>query len=166
MSGGGFDSGVYAEGPGSCNDNKFYGMFIEPPDTTLTHVYVTGSKTNIKLLDVRLEATDKALDRPIVIIDDSSYGNVMNGILGHTHIQANLNRNPDVDLMSHKSVGLDPAPVNAFWNGAFKGWDGPNRAMPGWTLLGSNANIAMVDDSEALYPDHRVISIDYLNYGG
>mmetsp|Transcript_21663 Transcript_21663/g.33966 ORF Transcript_21663/g.33966 Transcript_21663/m.33966 type:complete len:320 (+) Transcript_21663:85-1044(+) len=34
MSGGGFEVGVIAEGPGACNDNKFYGMFIEPPDTT------------------------------------------------------------------------------------------------------------------------------------
>jgi hypothetical protein len=26
MSGGGFDTGIYAEGPGACNDNKFYGV--------------------------------------------------------------------------------------------------------------------------------------------
>jgi len=164
MSGGGFESGIYAEGPGACNDNKFYGMFVEPPDTTLAHVYVEGSKTNVRLHDVRLEATDKDLDRPIVIVDDSSYGNVMTGVLGHTHVQANLNRNPEIDLMSYKSVGLDPAPVNKFWNAAFKGWDG--SAMPGWRLVGSNANIALVDDSEALYPDHHVISVSYLNYGG
>eukprot|EP00581_Thalassiosira_minuscula_P017642 CAMPEP_0183717690 /NCGR_PEP_ID=MMETSP0737-20130205/11228_1 /TAXON_ID=385413 /ORGANISM="Thalassiosira miniscula, Strain CCMP1093" /LENGTH=659 /DNA_ID=CAMNT_0025947167 /DNA_START=55 /DNA_END=2034 /DNA_ORIENTATION=- len=166
MSGGGFESGIYAEGPGSCNDNKFYGMFVEPPDTDIAHVYVTGSKTNVRLHDVRLEATDKSLDRPIVIIDDSSYGNVMNGMLGHTHIQANLNRNPGIDLMSHKSVGLDPAPVNQFWNAAFKGWDGPNRMMPGWKLEGTNAVITMVDNSENLYPDHRVIHVDKLSYGG
>lgn len=166
ISGGGFGTGIYAEGPGACNDNKFYGMFIEPPDTTNTHVYVTGSKTNVRLHDVRLEATDKALDRPIVIIDDSSYGNVMNGMLGHTHVQANLNRNPGIDFMSQKSVGLDPAPVNLFWNAAFKGWDGPNRMMPGWSLVGTNANIEVMDMSEALYPDHNVISVDYLSYGG
>ena len=141
-------------------------MFIEPPDTTLTHVYVTGSKTNIRLHDVRLEATDKSLDRPIVIVDDSSYGNVMNGMLGHTHVQANLNRNPGIDLMSQKSVGLDPAPVNKFWNAAFKGCDGPNRMMPGWRLVGSNAHIAVLDEPEALYPDHHVISVDHLKYGG
>lgn len=165
MSGGGFDSGIYAEGPGSCNDNKFYGMFIEPPDTTLTHVYVSGSKTNVRLHDVRLEATDKSLDRPIVIIDDTSYGNVMNGMLGHTHVQANLNRNPGIDLMSHKSVGLDPAPVNQYWNAAFKGWDAVDKVMPGWSLGIKNADITILDDGEALYPDHNVISVDYLNYG-
>lgn len=165
MSGGGFESGIYAEGPGSCNDNKFYGIFIEPPDSDIAHVYVEGSKTNVKLLDVRLEATDKSLDRPIVIIDDSSYGNVMNGILGHTHVQANLNRNPGIDLMSQKSVSLDPAPVNMFWNAAFKGFDGA-KDLPGWSLVGTNAHIVKVDDSEAIYPDHHVISVDYLNYGG
>lgn len=166
ISGGDFESCLYAEGPGSCNDNKFYGMCMEPSDSDLTHVYVTGSKTNVRLHDIRLEATAKDLDRPIVIIDDSSYGNVMNGMLGHTHIQANMNRNPGIDLMSHKSVGLDPAPVNHFWNAAYKGWDGSNRKMPGWRLDGTNANIIMLDDSEALYPDHKVIHVDKLSYGG
>lgn len=128
-------------------------------------MYVTGSKTNVKLHDVRLEATDKSLDRPIVIIDDTSYGNVMNGMVGHIHIQANLNRNPDIDLMSQKLVGLDPAPVNMYWNAAFKEFDIENRLMPGWSLVGTNANIMMVDVEEALYPDHNVISVDYLNYG-
>ena len=141
--------------------------FIEPPDTTHSHVYVTGSKTNIKLHDVRLEATQKDLSRPIVIVDDSSYGNVMDGILGHTHVQANMNRNPGIDLMSQKSVGLDPAPVNVYWNSAFKGWVGPSRTLPGWSLVGSNANIDVVTDpSQALFPDHNILTIDYLNYGG
>mmetsp|Transcript_10634 Transcript_10634/g.23064 ORF Transcript_10634/g.23064 Transcript_10634/m.23064 type:complete len:768 (+) Transcript_10634:2-2305(+) len=166
ISGGAFDSCLYAHGPGACNDNKFYGMSIEPGDSDLAHVYITGSKTNVRLHDIRLEATDKALDRPIVIVDDSSYGNVMNGMLGHTHIQANLNRNPGIDFTSQKSAGLDPAPVNRFWNAAFKGWDGPNRKMPGWKLDGTNADITTVDDSEALYPDHKIIHVDKLSYGG
>ena len=166
MSGGGFEVGVIAQGPGSCNDNKFYGMFIEPPDTTLTHVFVSGSNTNIKLHDVRLEATSKSLDRPIVIVDESSYGNVMNGMLGHTHVQANFNRNPDIDLMSHKSVGLDPAPMNLYWNSAFKGYNADDRMMPGFSLVGTNAEITIMDDSEMLFPDHNVIDVDYLNYGG
>lgn len=156
-----------AEGPGSCNDNKFYGTCIEPPDTDVAHVYVTGSRTNLRLHDVRLEATAKSMDRPIVIIDDSSYGNVMDGVLGHTHVSANLNRNPGVDLMSLKSVGLDPAPANIYWNAAFKGYNGPGSVMPGWSLVGSNANLTTMTDAEMLYPDHHVISVDYFdNMGG
>jgi len=166
MSGGGFEVGVIAQGPGACNDNKFYGMFIEPPDTDLTHVYVSGSKTNIKLLDVRLEATSKSLDRPIVVVEDSSYGNVMNGFLGHTHVQANLNRNPDIDFMSHKSVGIDPAPKNLYWNSAFKGYNAGDRMMPGFALVGTNAVITIMDESEMILPDHNVINVDYLNFGG
>jgi hypothetical protein len=119
------------------------------------------------LHDVRLEATAKSLDRPIVIIDDSSYGNVMDGILGHTHVMANLNRNPGMDLASLKSVGLDPAPANIYWNAAFKGYGGPGGVMPGWSLVGSNATLTTMADAEMLYPDHHVISIDYLsNTGG
>jgi hypothetical protein len=67
-------------------------------------------------------------EKPLVIIDDSSYGNVMTGIvnnssygnvmtgmLGHTHhVPADKNCNPGIDLMSAKSVGLDAAPLNQF----------------------------------------------------
>ena len=149
-------------------------------DSDVAHVYVAGSTTNIKMDNVRLEAKGKDMSRPIVIIEDSSYGNVMNGILGHTHIQANLNRNPDVDFMSQKSVGLDPVPVNQFWNAAFKGSSGtdidesgaqPNRVMPGWKLEGGsattpNANVFVLEDDDGLYPDHNVLKVDYRNFGG
>lgn len=57
VTGGITEVGIYASGPGPCNDNKFMAMAIEPPETNLAHIYVTGSKTNIKLLDVRLEGT-------------------------------------------------------------------------------------------------------------
>lgn len=141
-------------------------MVIEPPETNLAHVFVTGKKTNIKLLDVRLEGTDMvSLNKPLVIIDDSSYGNVMTGVLGHTHIQANLNRNPGIDFMSSKSVSLNPAPLNVFWNSAFHGFNVASRSMPGWTFIGTNANIALMD-VEKRFPAHNIISVDYLNYGG
>jgi hypothetical protein len=166
ISGGGFDYGIHATGPGDCNDNKFYGMSIGMSDSEVAHVYVTGSTTNVRLNDIRLEADSKSLDRPIVIVDDSSYGNIMNGILGHTHIQANLNRNPGIDFLSLKSVGLDPAPANMFWNDGFNGYDEANRKMPGWTLGGTNAIITIHDDAESLYPGHHAIHVDKLSYGG
>ena len=31
----------------------------------------------------------------------------MTGMLGHTQVQADMNRSPGIDLMSAKSVGLD-----------------------------------------------------------
>ena len=166
ISGGDFHYGLHATGPGDCNDNKFYGLSIGMYDSDVAHVYVTGTTTNVKLENVRLEAKDKDMSRPIVIIDDSSYGNVINGIVGHTHIQANMNRNPDIDVRSQKTVGLDPAPVNQFWNSAFKGFDSANRIMPGFKLEHGQANIVVLEDDDGMYPDHKVISVDYLNYGG
>ena len=47
---------------------------------------------------------------------------------------------------------------------AFKGWEADNRVMPGWSLQHSQADIEVL--APDLYPDHNVISIDYLNYGG
>ena len=158
--------GLIASGPGACNDNKFMAMAIEPPETNLAHIYVTGSKTNIKLLDVRLEGTEMfEPKKPLVIVDDSSYGNVMRGVLGHTHVQADLNRNPGIDLMSAKSVGLDPAPLNHFWNSAFKGL--VDNTIPGWSIP-TNGQVTIVsdDEEEPLYAEHNILAIDYLNYGG
>jgi hypothetical protein len=44
----------------------------------------------------------------------------MTGMLGHAHVQSDMNRNPEIDLMSAKSVGLDAAALDQFWNSAFK----------------------------------------------
>lgn len=167
ISGGITEVALRAEGPGACNDNKFYGVVIEPPSTNLAHVYVTGSKTNVRLLDTRLEGTDMfAMDKPLVIIDDSSYGNVMTGMLGHTNIRADMARNPGIDFTSAKSVGIDPAPLNMLWNAAFHGYDSAARSMVGWSLPGTNWQITALSDSEVLFADHQVLAIDYLNYGG
>ena len=159
------DIGFMAEGPGSCNDNKFYGMVIEPPKTSITHVYVKGAATNVRMHDVRLEGTGMfALKRPLVIVEDDSYNNVMNGILGHTHVQADLLRNPDIDFVGAKTVGVDPPPLNLFTNAAFHGFEGKNT-LPGWNLPGKNREITIVDNEE-LFANHQVLRIDYLNYGG
>mmetsp|Transcript_35839 Transcript_35839/g.39910 ORF Transcript_35839/g.39910 Transcript_35839/m.39910 type:complete len:672 (-) Transcript_35839:102-2117(-) len=167
VTGGITEVGLFATGPGACNDNKFMGMAIEPPHTTLAHVYVTGSKTNVRLLDVRLEGTEMTGSQPLVIIEDSSYGNVMTGMLGHTHVQADLNRNPGLDLLSAKSVGLDPVPLNHYWNAAFKGLNTVDNTIPGWNIP-SNGLVTIVPDEEeaALYADHHVLSIQYLGGGG
>lgn len=166
ITGGVTEVALIAQGPGPCNDNKFIGTAIEPPETNLAHVYVTGSKTNIKLLDVRMEGTEMfAPKKPLVIVDDSSYGNVMTGVLGHTHVQADFNRNPGIDFMSAKSVGLDPAPLNQYWNAAFKGL--VDNSIPGWSIPGNGqVSIVSSDEETPLYANHNVLNIDYLNYGG
>jgi len=159
-------AGLIARGPGKNNMNNFYGSVIEPSETELAHIYVEGSGTNVRIHDIRLEGTKMfARKKPLVIIDNSSYGNVITGMLGHTHVQADFNRNPGIDLMSAKSVGLDPAPVNQYWNAAFKGWDAVNKEMPGWKIP-ENGALTVLDSSENLYADHNVIHVDYLNYGG
>ena len=38
--------------------------------------------------------------------------------------------------------------------------------MPGFKLEHGQANIVVLEDDDGLYPDHKVISVDYLNYGG
>jgi len=180
ISGGDFHYGIKAVSDDDCNDNKFYGICVEPGDSEVAHLYVAGSTTNVKMDNVRFEASDRDLSRPIIIIEESSYGNVINGLVGHTHIKADFNKNPDINVMNAKSVGMDPVPVNQFWNAAFKGSSGteldetgaqPNRIMPGWKLEGGsaatpNANVFILGDDAGLYPDHNVLKVDYRNFGG
>eukprot|EP00521_Asterionellopsis_glacialis_P007870 CAMPEP_0195287140 /NCGR_PEP_ID=MMETSP0707-20130614/4328_1 /TAXON_ID=33640 /ORGANISM="Asterionellopsis glacialis, Strain CCMP134" /LENGTH=728 /DNA_ID=CAMNT_0040346869 /DNA_START=94 /DNA_END=2280 /DNA_ORIENTATION=- len=171
ISGGITDIALHAEGPGSCNDNKFYGIVIEPSQTNIAHVFVSGAKTNIRLLDVRLEGTEMMeLNRPLIIIDDSSYGNVMNGMLGHNNIQADFNRNPEITFTTNKMVGVHPSPSNLLWNDGFHGLTADltngGGSMNGWSMPGQNWFGTILDASEDIYPNHRVLSIDYRNYGG
>ncbi len=76
-----------------------------------------------------------------------------------------MNRNPEIDLVSHEPVRLDPSTANVYWNAAFKGYSRQGMTMPGWSFVGGNANVTTVPDAESLYPNRHVISIDYFNIG-
>eukprot|EP00547_Thalassionema_nitzschioides_P009475 CAMPEP_0194229316 /NCGR_PEP_ID=MMETSP0156-20130528/43828_1 /TAXON_ID=33649 /ORGANISM="Thalassionema nitzschioides, Strain L26-B" /LENGTH=765 /DNA_ID=CAMNT_0038961865 /DNA_START=77 /DNA_END=2371 /DNA_ORIENTATION=+ len=165
MSGGGFEVGIIANATGACNENIFYGAVVETSTSDLAHVYVEGNKTNLKLVNARLEGIDQPIDRPLVKIHESSYGNEMTGILGHTYVDGNLNRNPGIRFMEKTTVGLDPLPQNQFWNAAFKGYDATTNSLPGWSIT-TNANLAISTAEEPLYPDHLVLDVQYLGYGG
>ena len=162
ISGGITDVGILATGPGACNQNRFNGMVIEPPSTSIAHVHVSGSKTNVVMDRVRLEGTAMAENQPLVIIEDDSYGNIMNGLLGHTFLQADLNRNPGITFATNKMTGIHPAPNNLFWNAAFHNVDVDGQTLPGWSFTGSDFHIDLIPDSEEthLYPDHNIIRID------
>lgn len=155
------DVGILATGPGSCNDNKINGMVIEPPSTSIAHVFVSGRKTNVIMDRVRLEGTAMSGDQPLVIVEDDSYGNIMNGLLGHTFVQADLNRNPGITFASNKVTGIHPAPNNLFWNAAFHNFDINEQDLPGWSFSGLDFHIDLVPTSQEsqLYPDHNIISI-------
>lgn len=161
ISGGITDIAVLANGPGACNDNQFNGMVIEPPKTSITHVYVSGPKSNIRMNDVRLEGSDMPADRPLVIIADDSYGNVMNGMLGHTFVQADLNRNPDINFNTNKMVGLAPSPQNLFWNAAFHGLNEIDMNLPGWTSEKDNLSAIYDSGQTPLFNNHKILQLTY-----
>ena len=157
------DIAVFAEGPGACNDNKFSGMVIEPPTTSITHVHVKGSKTNVKMNDVRLEGSTMPSDRPLVIIEDDSYGNVMNGMLGHTFVKADFNRNPGITFKTGKFIGLEPTPHNLIWNAAFNGLNETLKVLPGWDVDGSNFDLSIVPDTTQapIFANHNIMQVTH-----
>jgi len=168
ISGGITDIGIWAEGPGACNDNQFNSMVIEPYSTNITHVYISGSSTNVRMNDVRLEGKDMfADDKPLVIIEDESYGNVMNGMLGHTNVKADLNRNPGITFATNKMVSVKSSGHNLLWNAAFHGFDPETSELPGWTMTGASVDVKLVPDTEEdhLYVYHNIIGITYLGSG-
>ena len=161
------DQAVLAEGPGACNDNKFTGMVIEPPKTDITHVLVKGPKTNVRMHDVRLEGSQMPQDKPLVIIEDDSYGNVMNGMLGHTFVQADFNRNPGIQFTSGKMMSLLPPPNNLIWNAAFSNFDSNLNSMPGWSTDGTDFALT-IHKGEAqalLYANHNILQVAYNGNG-
>lgn len=118
-----------------------------------------------------MEGTEmEALGRPLIIIDDSSYGNIMNGVLGHSNIQADFNRNPGITFTTNKMVGVHPSPSNLLWNDGFHGLTADltngGGSMNGWSMPGQNWFGTVLDLSEDIYPNHRVLAIDYRGWGG
>ena len=165
ISGGITDVAVLVNGPGACNDNKFQGMVIEPPETSITHVHVSGAKSNIRMNDVRLEGSEMPSNRPLVIIEDDSYGNVMNGMLGHTYVQADLNRNPEITFMSNKMVGVKPPSYNLFWNAAFNGLNEITMDLPGWTSNIGKLEATYDLTQTPLFHNHKILQLTYVGSG-
>jgi hypothetical protein len=82
---------------------------------------------NVRLHGVRPKASARYLDGPIIIVNDSSYGNVVDGVLSHSHVRADADRNPGINLAIHKLVGKV----------GIRGHDWPvRRGQPELPLLG------------------------------
>ena len=83
------------------------------------------------------------------------------GILGHTFIKADLNRNPGITFATNKMTGIQSAPANLLWNAAFHGFDVNDQSIPGWKFDGSGFTIDLVPTSEEAprYPDHNIIRV-------
>jgi len=158
------ESGLIAEGPGPCNSNTFNNMAIEPPNTRDGHIIVRGSKTNVRMVGVRLEGTKQDPLIPMVSIADGSYNNVLEGMIGHTFVSADFNLNPDVTFLTYKGTSVRPNSENAFRNTAFHGVSFVNETVmiPDWKLSGDGAtstSIVLSPSSEELFPNHRVLNL-------
>jgi len=159
------EAAVIAEGPGACNDNLFEGMSIEPGKTKRGHVIVMGPKTQVRLVNVRLEGSNQDPTLPMVDIGGGSYGNVLDGVIGHTFVRADFNMNPRVVTLTHKGTSVAPHASDAFHNTAFHGFvppEGPGDAavLPGWMLPQPDAgSFALSPATAGLYPDYRVLNV-------
>jgi hypothetical protein len=75
------------------------------PTQTWPTYTLLGSRMNVRLHKVRLEAFAGSSDRPIIVINNSSHGNIVDRVLGQAHVWGDADRNPGIDLTSHKLVG-------------------------------------------------------------
>jgi len=83
--------------------------------------------------DVRLKGSQIAADKPLVIIEDDFYGNVM--------------------------MGLVPSQQNLLWNAAFYSFDPDSESLPGWSIEGSNFVVSVIPTSSqpSLYANHNIL---------
>ncbi len=152
------------EGPGLCNNNIFEGMVIKPPSTSVAHVHISGVNTNVRMNNVFLEGSQMAIDKPLVVVEDSSSGNVMNGVLASTFVQADLTRNPDITFLSRSFASTEPSSRNLIWNAAFLNLDETSGDMAGWSSPAQNSGISIAYSSlDNLFPDHKILDITGAN---
>uniref|UniRef100_A0A7S2EL46 Rhamnogalacturonase A/B/Epimerase-like pectate lyase domain-containing protein n=1 Tax=Trieres chinensis TaxID=1514140 RepID=A0A7S2EL46_TRICV len=162
---------IYAEGLAHrrVDDIQFWSTSIIPDITAMAHVYIKGEGTNLNLQRVRiegpgmLEANAGGLPRPLVVIEEESSRNIMNGILEPTNVQALLSRNPGIDFVTPKWVGVSSSEVNMFDNAPFHSVN--QKDIASWELTGpDDYEITKQPDSETLYPDHNVVLIAVPEY--
>ena len=77
----------------------------------IAHVYVTGPTTNIKMENARIEAQDKDMSRPVVIVDDSSYTATSSTAYSDTRTSGRTQiRNPGHRHHESEERGVGPPP--------------------------------------------------------
>eukprot|EP00040_Diaphanoeca_grandis_P033313 m.203848 g.203848 ORF g.203848 m.203848 type:complete len:750 (-) comp32866_c0_seq2:136-2385(-) len=171
---GGMEYAILNKGPGPCNQNTFTSMTIEPQYSRRAHVIVEGAGSNIEIIACRLEASLQLIKipkAPIIFIAPESIGNVVRDtMIGHTHIVADFEQNPGIDVATGKTLSIAPSRSNRLQNAVFRlstsNATDPSITLPAWTFARGSDSVSIlgviteVEESYGLKaPLHRCIAI-------
>ena len=127
INGGGFDYAIYVNGG---NDNRFYGMSIEPPTSVYGHIYINKGQL---LFYGRIEANTTTQAVPTVFVSSLGILYMNDTLYGGTLIQDN-SISSIIDVKSSKVSNSRPLKANTLKNASFSNTEPSTLTIQDWTL--------------------------------
>lgn len=146
VTGGGFKYGTLIQGG---NNNVFYGAIIEFYESELAHLAVLRGQ--ITMHELRIEARDQPDNIPLLYLAEGTSQSWIQGLFSGGLILNNGSNH--LQLVSSKSMEIDPTGTNRFLNAGFHGMN--NNRVPGWELSGSGIRIEV--QTAEIIPYHQVL---------
>lgn len=153
ISGTGFQRCLHADGG---NDNRFYGMSVEPPSSTLGHIYLEN-EADIEFHG-RCEAVSQTATTPTVYVASTAKLK-MTGLYGGTLIKNDSARS-EISIVSSKVANSPGTPKNLLKNAAFAGLDVATPSLPNWTFSSTGAAPTYSWQAPELFDNSYVLRVD------
>jgi stringent starvation protein B len=153
INGGGFDYAIRVQGG---NDNRFLGMSVEPPSSTVGHIVVERGAIQF---DGRLEGTAQPATVPMVDIQNGSdaISCVIAG-LGGTGLVKNA-AGANITMIGGKHAEPILQNNNLFNNAGFTAVNTSARTIEGWTVTETGGASTWTVSASEVVPGHNVIQV-------
>lgn len=152
INGGGFDYAIRVQGG---NDNRFWGMSVEPSSSTVGHIVV---ETGWITFDGRLEGSSQSSSVPLIDVWNTAGATTING-LGASGLVKNQG-NALLGMTGGKHAEPVRPSENRFANPGFGGVDTSARTITGWTVTETGGASTWTLDTSVIVPGYQTIKID------
>jgi hypothetical protein len=153
INGGGFDYAIRVQGG---NDNRFYGMSVEPPSSNVGHFVVETGEIKF---DGRLEGSTLPTTVPIINLWTTSANTTYIKGMGGSGTVKNAS-GALIEMMSGKYAEPQRPADNIFPNPGFIGVDTTAHTIPEWTIVETGGATTWTLDTSVVIPGCQTIRID------
>jgi hypothetical protein len=154
INGTGFDYAIRVQGG---NDNRIWGMSVEPPSSAVGHIVVESGSF---YFDGRLEGSTQPATLPIIDVQaGATYGSTVIAGLGGSGQVKNA-AGAKITMISGKHAEPAQQNANLFQNPAFLLVDASARTIDGWTVTETGGASVWTVSAYEVVPNHNVIQID------
>jgi hypothetical protein len=148
-----FDYAIRVQGG---NDNRFFGMSLEPYTSTYGHIVVESG--SIKF-DGRLEGAHQSTSTPLIDIwATASNDTIINGLGGAGLVKNQANA--AVPMISGKHAEPTRPGDNLFANAGFAGIDTTAHTITDWTVTETGGTTTWTLDTSVIVPGYQSLRID------